>query len=100
MNDVEYIADALSEEALLRQLAEEGVELAHAALKLIRAIDTSNPTPVKPAEAMEALEVEFVDVHNAFVILNAKLHYRLLPEEKFDEISERKIRRWAGRLGQ
>lgn len=99
MNDVEYIADSLPEQALLCQLAEESAELAHAALKLIRAIDSCNPTPVSLNDATEKLEEEFVDVHNAFVALNANLDYRLLPEEKFYAISERKMRRWAERLG-
>ena len=51
MTDLEYIAENLSEEDILCQLAEEAAELAQAALKLRRAITGTNPTPASEDEA-------------------------------------------------
>lgn len=50
---------------LLAQLAEECTELAHAALKLRRALTGVNPTPVTVAEAEEMLLNETADVLTA-----------------------------------
>lgn len=47
---------------VLAQLAEEAAELSQAALKLRRALDKRNPTPVSAAEADRALQEEFADV--------------------------------------
>ena len=47
---------------ILAQLGEEAAELAQAALKLRRALDGTNPTPVSEAEAWKALIEEFSDV--------------------------------------
>ena len=45
------IVETIGEAAALEQLAEEATELAHAALKLARAMRKENPTPVKKEEA-------------------------------------------------
>lgn len=67
---MQYITNTLSEEALLRQLAEESMELAQAALKAIRAYpDSSNPTDIDPGEAYINLLEEVVDVANAYTAL-------------------------------
>lgn len=58
----EYIQKQLPVEELLCQLAEEGTELAHAALKYRRALDGTNPTPVTPSEALANLKEEIADV--------------------------------------
>lgn len=57
-----YIKDRLSQEELLAQLAEEASELTHAALKLRRALDGTNPTPVDFRTAFAALQEEVADV--------------------------------------
>ena len=65
MTDIEYIAQKLSREDILCQLAEEATELAQAALKLRRAITGTNPTPVSAdvaKHALHALNEELVDI--------------------------------------
>jgi hypothetical protein len=62
MTDIEYIAQKLSREDILCQLAEEAAELAQAALKLRRAITGTNPTPVSVDDADHALNEEIVDI--------------------------------------
>lgn len=57
-----YIKDRLPQEELLAQLAEEASELAHAALKLRRALDGTNPTPVDFPTASSAIREEVADV--------------------------------------
>jgi NTP pyrophosphatase (non-canonical NTP hydrolase) len=67
---MQYITNTLSEEDLLRQLAEESMELAHAALKAIRAYpDSDNPADVAPGEAYINILEEVVDVANAYTAL-------------------------------
>lgn len=61
--NIEFIANALDEDELLCQLAEECAELAKAALKLRRARSTTNPTPVSEKQAELALVEEIADVH-------------------------------------
>ena len=48
--------------AMLEQLAEEAMELAHAALKLARIERGENPTPVLKEDAMDHLIEEYTDV--------------------------------------
>lgn len=48
--------------AMLEQLAEEAMELAHAALKLARIERGENPTPVLKEVAMDHLIEEYTDV--------------------------------------
>lgn len=62
MTDIEYIAQKLSQEDILCQLAEEASELAQAALKLRRAITGTNPTPVSKSKATDDLFEELADV--------------------------------------
>lgn len=62
MTDIEYIAQKLSQEDILCQLAEEASELAQAALKLRRVITGTNPTPVSVDGANHTLNEEIVDV--------------------------------------
>lgn len=62
MTDIEYIAQKLSQEDILCQLAEEASELAQAALKLRRVITGTNPTPVSEDEALRNLHEEIIDV--------------------------------------
>ena len=59
---IETVKQILPLEELLCQLAEEGAELAQAALKLRRAITRKNPTPIKQSEAVKKLLEEIADV--------------------------------------
>lgn len=57
-----YIRDKLSRGDLLCQLAEEAAELAKAALKLHRAEDGTNPTPVTVEDAAANIKEEIADI--------------------------------------
>ena len=83
------------EEYMLRQLAEECNELAHAALKLIRA--RRKETPTREDEARERLVEEIADVH---VMAGAVFDHILFKaeQEAVDEICESKKSRMFTRL--
>lgn len=59
----------LPEEELLAQLAEERSEAAKAALKLRRARDGVNPTPVSEEEAFSNLVEELADIYLCSIVL-------------------------------
>lgn len=83
------IRQKVTEAALYEQLAEECVELAHAALKLARIKRGENPTPVSVEKAMGAVVEEFTDVRLMTYVL----------ETGWDiEIFEQKLLRWHKRL--
>ncbi len=89
-----YIWHTLSPEELLAQLAEEGAELTHAALKLRRAQDgAKNPTPVDRSVAMHALLEEVADVRLLIELLHLEQY-----EEDIREIIDFKLQRWEKRL--
>lgn len=62
MAGYEVIREKLPREELLGQLAEECCELGQAAMKLRRALDGANPTPVTVAEAEARVLEEAADV--------------------------------------
>lgn len=74
---------------ILAQLGEEAAELAQAALKLRRAFDGTNPTPVSEAEAWEALIEELSDVALCCKLLNILPNYCTMQD---------KLKRWEKRL--
>lgn len=59
------IFDALPEEEILAQMAEECVEASKAALKLRRVRCGVNPTPVSEKDAFENLVEELADIYLA-----------------------------------
>lgn len=93
MTGFETITDKLSQAELLAQLAEEAVELAHAALKLRRVYEGTNPTPVKRSDAFDNLKEEIADVKLLLLILGLENHG---PE--YMRTMEAKLRRWEQRL--
>ena len=98
MTDLEYIAENLSEEDILCQLAEEAAELAQAALKLRRAITQTNPTPVTVEKAVVNLVEEYGDTVVAMTAYYMK-HGAI--DEKVADILEQsypKYNRWAQRI--
>ena len=98
MTDLEYIAENLSEEDILCQIAEEAAELAQAALKLRRAITQTNPTPVTVEKAADDLMEEYGDTVVAYVAYSIK---RDLIDRKYVDILEKsntKYSRWAQRI--
>jgi NTP pyrophosphatase (non-canonical NTP hydrolase) len=62
MTAYKYISSRMTEEAALRQIAEEAAELAQAALKYLRTRKQDSPTPTTPAEALTNLLEEIGDV--------------------------------------
>ena len=91
--DLKYIKENLSTNDAYCQLAEEAVELAHAALKVIRAINNTNPTPKIFLEAIDTLNEEAADVFNAlYVVID---DYEFI---KVRDIAKRKMKRWKERL--
>ena len=95
MTDDEKVRMLLGKPELLTQLAEECNELAHAALKLRRAMTGVNPTPVSEEDAWAALIEEIADV---FVSLDALGIQTDEYEEQVCRIWDEKMCRWAKRL--
>lgn len=77
--------------ALFEQLAEESAELAHAALKLARAVRGENPTPVTKYDAMADILEELSDV---------ALVCEALDLEADRQGMKKKLQRWVKRLQQ
>ena len=79
---------------LLCQLAEEASEMAQAALKLRRATEPGNPTPITREKAEAALLEEFADVLLVCSVLGLADR-----GEEIAGIHIRKTKRWIRRLG-
>jgi NTP pyrophosphatase (non-canonical NTP hydrolase) len=91
----EYIRNTLSREELLTQLAEECAELSKAALKLRRAYNGYNPTPMTRADAYNNLIEEIADVTLCVEVLGFNSPENL---HNIGQIWEEKLFRWAKRL--
>lgn len=91
---IEYVRGRLPQPERLAMLAEEAAELGHAALKLRRALDGTNPTPVTVEEAQAALQEEVADVLLLIFPVMADM------AEIIREIQDVKLRRWADRLAE
>ena len=95
MDNMKLIRSQIPQDELLALLAEEATELAHAALKLRRAITKKNPTPVTIEDARAALLEEFADVElvrNALRLNNVKSLRTIV------ETMNSKEARWVERL--
>lgn len=95
MNDFKFINDHLTDEEILCQIAEEAAELAHAALKLIRAQKQTNPTPVKTQEAIENLKEEIADVTLVMDVFRTRNH---ITDFEFIDMIDGKAIRWINRI--
>lgn len=80
---------------LLAMLAEEAAELSHAALKLRRAIDQTNPTPMSIEECEANLSEEVADVGLCFFILEIDPR-----ETSIISTQLKKLTRWTDRLNE
>ena len=98
VTDLEYIAETLSEEDILCQIAEEASELAKAALKLRRALTGTNPTPVSLSEAQNDLIEEYGDVLGAFLVLASKYDCVNDINTAVNANIDTKYQRWAKRI--
>lgn len=90
--EILFIREQLQPAALFGQLAEEAVEVAHAAMKMQRILDGTNPTPVTEKEAMAKVMEEICDLYNALEVL--KLDVSL----KYEGIRKKKMARWVERI--
>lgn len=86
------IFDALPEEEILAQMAEECVEASKAALKLRRVRCGVNPTPVSEKDAFENLVEELADIYLCSCNMCDAVGDRMV------EIMEQKLARWKYRL--
>lgn len=89
MTDIEYIHSKIQVAEILAQVAEECNELAHAALKLRRALDGTNPTPVSVKVASDRVREEYSDLLLCLCVLS-KLDVPTSCREK--------LQRWVERL--
>lgn len=90
---LEFIRGKVPTREQLAQLAEEAAELAQAALKLRRALDGTNPTPVSIDTALDNLKEEIADVCLQFDVLNIDI---ATPEHRARKTS--KLQRWVDRI--
>lgn len=90
--DILFVREQLSPADQFGQVAEEAVELAHAAMKMQRILNGTNPTPVTEKEAMGKVMEEICDLYNALEVL--KLDVSL----KYEGIRKKKMARWVERI--
>lgn len=99
------IFDALPEEEILAQMAEECVEASKAALKLRRARSGVNPTPVSEKDAFENLVEGLADIYLCSIVFfggelddNDPCNMCDAVGDRMVEIMEQKLARWKYRL--
>lgn len=96
MDDVDYIANNISELSALIALAEEASELSKAAMKLARAKGLlDNPTPISVEQAEADLIEEYNDLLICVGVLN-KMPSLTICEDM--DLRMRKCCRWAERI--
>ena len=96
MDNIDYIANNISELAVLMALAEEASELSKAAMKLARAKGLlDNPTPISVEQAEANLIEEYNDVLNCVTILDKVSGLSL--KDDF-ALRPSKYLRWAERI--
>lgn len=88
-----YIVSRTPQKELLAQLAEEAIELAHAALKLRRTHDATNPTPIDRNTAVRAVLEEIADVTLLVDLLGFSEE-----RDEIDTLRTYKRDRWQRRL--
>lgn len=92
---IDIVRARMTTPELLACLAEEAVELAHAALKLRRTYNVYNPTPTSAEDAYLNLLEELGDVQNCIEALGMT---RAVDRHKIQTMALRKMDRWAERL--
>lgn len=92
---MEKINDYLTTPDLLCQLAEEASELAQAALKLKRAMEGTNPTPMSVEECVENMDEEIADVSLLLYPRRSTKREHMLAQSR---VVQRKVERWLKRL--
>lgn len=87
---INHIAKEVGVAALYENLAEEAIELAHAALKTARALRNENPTPITTYEAVNHVLEELQDVYLLVLWLYGDFKYDI---KTMGEKQARAIRR-------
>lgn len=87
---INHIAKEVGVAALYENLAEEAIELAHAALKTARALRNENPTPITTNEANNHVLEELQDVYLLVLWLYGDFKYDI---KTMGEKQARAIRR-------
>ena len=96
MDDIDYVAENISELAILIALAEEASELSKAAIKLARAKGLlDNPTPISVEQAEADLIEEYNDLLICVGVLNKMPSLTICVDV---DLRKRKCRRWAERI--
>ena len=90
---LEFIRENVAPDEILATLAEEAVELSHAALKLRRTLSDANPTNISYDDALANLKEEIADVRLLLMVLDFDWYDR----DTFSTI-EAKLARWVQRL--
>lgn len=90
MKIINHIAKEVGVAALYENLAEEAIELAHAALKTARALRNENPTPITTNEADNHVLEELQDVYLLVLWLYGDFKYDI---KTMGEKQARAIRR-------
>lgn len=91
--EINAIREKLPTEELLAQLAEECIELGHAALKLRRVLFGLNPTPTPHADAYENVQEEIADILLVLKVLGYDYQSAC-----YREMMNCKAQRWVNRL--
>ena len=92
---IEIIREHIDQSEMLAQLAEEASELAHVALKLRRAYDGTNPTPVTRRQAYSQLLEEYGDIFACTIALGFN---RGIDKMQIGKSAQEKLERWEERL--
>lgn len=96
MDDIDYIANNISELAVLMALAEEATEISKAAMKFARAKGLlDNPTPISVEQAEADLIEEYNDLLICVGVLNKMPSLTICVDV---DLRKRKCRRWAERI--
>lgn len=90
--EILFVREQLSPADQFGQVAEEAVELAHAAIKMQRILNGTNPTPVTEKEALGKVMEEICDLYNALEVLKLDVNM------KYDQIRKKKMARWVERI--
>lgn len=99
LDNINFVSEQIPVTELLAQFAEECSELAQAALKLRRAIDQTNPTPVTVDNARENVYEELADFYLCCDALEPYLKANEQPTyDKISDMQDEKLSRWVARL--
>lgn len=93
-NAIKYISKKLGKEEVLTQLAEEASEVVQAALKLRRAMNGINPTPIDEKTAWENVKEKLADIQ----VCQMVLFESDTGDDGIYDIADKKLVRWEHRL--